>query len=126
MADLLLDTNALIGVLDPADELFSVLLSETTTGSRCSTSSIAWHEFMRGPASPLDMEMVLGVLEGRVHPCTREDAEVAAFLFDKTGRRRSSTSDCLIAASAIRNGCVLVTRNLKDFQPFQSYGLSLY
>lgn len=126
MPELLLDTNALIAILDPEDELFPKLLGEIQKGRPCSTSSIAWHEFTRGPASPKDMEQVLAVLQGRVHPCTREDAEFAAMLFDRTGRRRSSTPDCLIAATAIRSGSTLITRNLKDFQPFDSYGLSLY
>ena len=126
MSELLLDTNALIAILDPEDELFPTLLGEVEKGARCFTSSIAWHEFMRGPASPADMEQVLGVLQGRVLPCTREDAEIAAMLFDRTGRRRSSTPDCLIAATSIRTGGGLITRNLKDFEPFEPFGLSLY
>lgn len=126
MPDLYLDTNALIGVLDPDDALFDPLFAEIESGTGFATNSIAWHEFTRGPASPEDIALLAGILENRILPCTREDGEIAAMLFDRTGRRRASTADCLIAATALRLELRLVTRNLQDFEPFQAFGLQLF
>jgi predicted nucleic acid-binding protein len=126
MPDLYLDTNALIALLDPEDGLFEKLYAAVAREERCLTNSIAWHEFVRGPASPEDLSAVAAILQNRVVSCTREDGEMAAMLFDRTGRRRSSTADCLIAATALRLGCRLVTHNRKDFEPFVPFGLDLF
>jgi predicted nucleic acid-binding protein len=126
MSELYLDTNALIALLDPEDRLFDPLFAELESGSSFSTNSIAWHEFVRGPASPKDLSLMVGILENRILPCTQEDGELAAMLFDRTGRRRSSTADCLIAATALRLDDQLVTHNRQDFEPFVTFGLRIY
>lgn len=126
MPDLYLDTNALIALLDPGDALFEPLYSEIESGTTCSTNSIAWHEFTRGPASPEDTALLAGILENRILPCTRQDGEIAAMLFDRAGRRRASTADCLIAATALRLSIRLATHNLQDFEMFQPFGLQLF
>jgi predicted nucleic acid-binding protein len=53
------------------------------------------------------------------------DAEMAAQLFNNTGRRSRSLADCMIATVAIRCGARLATINTTDFQPFVQHGLAL-
>lgn len=122
---LLLDTNALVALADPIHPLFRSIESEIRRGSICSTNSVAWHEYVRGPLSDTDHQRTLWILENRIHTLDKDDAEVAALLFNRSGRKRSTTSDCLIAASALRRDLFLVTWNLSDFEPFSAYGLKL-
>lgn len=46
-------------------------------------------------------------------------------LFNRTGRRRSSTPDCLIAATALRREWRVVTANEEDYRSFVPYGLKM-
>jgi len=65
------------------------------------------------------------VIESRIFALERGNAEVAAELFNQTGRRRGSTADCLIAAAVIGCDAELLTRNMADFKPFVEHGLRL-
>jgi predicted nucleic acid-binding protein len=65
------------------------------------------------------------LLGGRILSINREVAEKAADLFRKTGSRRSSTADSLIAATAILSNAVLLTANSDDFERFEVHGLKL-
>lgn len=125
MRRILLDTNALIALSDPANVLFRVLEERLRGGASACTCSVAWHEYVRGPLLGEDRARALRVIESRVLPLERGDAEFAAELFNQTGRRRGSTADCLIAAVAVGHDAELMTRNLTDFRPFVSHGLRL-
>ncbi|MDP9290789.1 MAG: PIN domain-containing protein [Verrucomicrobiota bacterium] len=125
MADLHLDTNALIALADPALPLFQLARERIGAGDLPATCAVAWHEFVRGPASKRDVAHADEVLEGRIVAVDREAAEKAAALFRKTGSRRASTADCLIAAVAIQAGAALLTANREDFIRFESDGLRL-
>lgn len=125
MPDLHLDTNALIALADPALSLFRLAMERIGSGDVPAASAIAWHEFVRGPASEKDIAHADVVLDGRIIAMDREAAENAATLFRETGSRRASTADCLIAAAAIQAGAVLLTANREDFKRFESRGLRL-
>lgn len=94
-------------------------------GSLPAASAVAWHEFVRGPLTADELLRVERVVGDRIQPVTRRTSELAARLFNATGRRRASTADCFIAASAIESGARLLTANTNDFAPFIPLGLHL-
>jgi predicted nucleic acid-binding protein len=65
------------------------------------------------------------LIQGRIVPFGRSEAQIAAALFNATGRRRASRPDCLIAAAAICSSAPLATYNRKDFSRFVALGLRL-
>jgi predicted nucleic acid-binding protein len=125
MRKILLDTNALIALSDSTDSLFQYIEMALRAGAQACTCSVAWHEYVRGPLLDKDQDRALRVIESRIFSLDRRHAEVAAELFNQTGRRRGSTADCLIAANAVCHKAELLTRNLADFRPFVALGLSL-
>lgn len=120
-----LDTNALIALLDPNGPVYLKMHEACKSGLLPSTSSLAWHELVRGPISTAELLLIEGIVGERVIPMTRSTAELGARLFNSTGRRRSATADCLIAACAMENRSHFVTLNPADFKPFEPFGLSL-
>jgi predicted nucleic acid-binding protein len=125
VADFHLDTNALIALADPALVLFQITSELIEAGDIPARSAIAWHEFVRGSVSEDDISRADEVVDGRILSLDRQTAEKAADLFRKTGSRRTSTADCLIAATAILSGATLLTANRDDFMRFEAYGLKL-
>jgi predicted nucleic acid-binding protein len=125
VSELHLDTNALIAVADPALTLFQMIGERIETGELPAASAVAWHEYVRGSVSQNDVDRAVRLLGGRILSVNREMAEKAAELFRKTGSRRASTADCLIAATAILSGATLLTANRDDFKRFEVHGLKL-
>jgi predicted nucleic acid-binding protein len=125
VAELHLDTNALIALADPALALFRMMAERIEAGDLPGASAVAWHEFIRGLVSQNDVTRADRLLGGRILSINREVAEKAADLFRKTGSRRSSTADCLIGAAAILSGATLLTANRDDFERFEIHGLKL-
>jgi len=125
MESILLDTNVLIALSDPENELFQLTEKAVRVGKRACTCSVAWHEYIRGPLKAVDHDRALRVIESRIHSLERTDAEFAASLFNQSGRRRGSTADCLIAAVAIHHDAELLTNNRSDFDLFVPHGLRL-
>ena len=120
-----LDANVLVALSDPALPLFATVAEAIARGDQMETSVIAWHEYARGPLLPEDQVRTARLLEDRIVALTRQMAELAARLFNETGRRRASTADCLIAAAAIKAKAKLLTDNVADFEGFVQHGLSL-
>ncbi len=87
-------------------------------------SAVAWTEFLCGPVEAADLELVDRIVRDRV-AFGEGEATLAARLFNDSGRRRGSFADCMIAASAIRAGAPLATKNPKDFRRFEMAGLAL-
>ena len=87
-------------------------------------SAVAWAEFLCGPLSPAEKELAGGVVERRIN-FTPSHAEIAARLFNTSGRRRGSLIDCMIAAAAIADGARIATSNDGDFRRFVDAGLTL-
>lgn len=120
-----LDANALIALADPAGSVIRLVRSRVEQGILPAASAVAWHEFVRGPLLPDELLRVERVVGSRVQAATRGTSELAARLFNATGRRRASTADCFIAASAIEQSAELLTADNDDFHPFVALGLRL-
>lgn len=125
-AGLHLDTNALIALVDPLGSTVVQVRKRAQEGILPEASAVAWHEFVRGPLLSDELLRIERVVGSRIRPMTRATAELAARLFNATGRRRASTADCLIAASAIEHKAELMTANLAGFILFEPFGLQLY
>jgi len=119
-----LDTNYLIRSLVPKSEQAAQLDSWILAGETISTSAMAWSEFLCGPLSPAHTSAALAVL-ALVESVTAGDAALAADLFNKSGRRRGSVADCIIAAVALRSGASLATDDRAGFAPLANLGLRL-
>jgi predicted nucleic acid-binding protein len=120
-----LDTNFLVKALKPqSPEQARVLAWGASPTEDLGISAIAWAEFLCGPLPAHDEQKARGFFPNP-EPLLAADAELAAELFNKTGRRSKTLADCMIAAVAMRCNAKLATANTADFQPFVPHGLSL-
>ena len=120
-----LDTNYLIGLLVKGSPQAREMDVWLTAGEVLSTSAIAWTEFLNGPVTPLEISRAEAVVQSRIIPFDRSEAGLAADLFNRTGWRRGSRFDCLIAATAIIAQAEIATINQTDFKVFVAHGLKL-
>ncbi len=120
-----LDTNYLIGLLVKGSPQALEVDAWLADGQALAASAIAWTEFLNGPVTPLEVSRAEAVLQSNVIPFARNEAVLAAALFNKTGRRRGSRFDCLVAATAIAAQAEVATANEADFQAFVPHGLKL-
>ena len=118
----MLDTSFLIRALQKGSGHDVQLRGWLLTGETLAISTIAAAEFLCGPIDASDRHLIDRVLPTRM-PFAEEDPNVAAKLFNDTGRRRGSVIDCMIAATALRIGSALATANGADFRRFESAGL---
>lgn len=119
-----LDTNVLIGLLT-GHPIRAQVRRIQVDGGVFACSAVVWTEFLNGPADTPSVRLVESFLEGRILPFEREDAALAARLFNVTGRKRGLRFDCMVAASSLRRGAPLLTLNRDDFEPFAKIGLTL-
>lgn len=120
-----LDTNLLIDIVTAGSPHVVVVRRWLSEGRKLSTSAIAWSEFCNGPHSKEQKDAVFAILEKRVTDFTWHQAEEASRLFHRTGRKRGSHADCMIAAAAMAAHVPVATRNIKDFERFVPFGLKL-
>ena len=120
-----LDTNVLIALADPKSNESCIISEWVERGEILGISTIAWTEYLCGPVSLRERQTAQAMFE-KPEPLTDEDAALAAYLFNKLGRRRGSLLACMIAAIAIRSHAHLYTLNIGDFAPLEALGLSLY
>lgn len=78
-------------------------------------SSIAWAEFLCSPLNGRQLDIARRITAELI-PFTDKDAALTAELFNESGRCRSSLTDCMIAATALRCNARLATANQADFQ----------
>ena len=119
-----LDTSFLIRGLTRGSSENRALKRWLSAGTTIAMSSVAWTEFLCGPLSEDERDLASQVVTERPE-LTEEDAILAAELFNRSGRRRNSLTDCMIAAVALRHGAALATANRRDFQRFKSLGIEL-
>jgi predicted nucleic acid-binding protein len=122
---LFLDTNLLIDLVTAGSPHIAVIRRWLKDGEKLAASAIAWSEFCNGPHSKAQKDSVFHILEGRVIAFTVKESEDASRLFHRTGRKRGSHADCMIAAAAIVADIPVATRNIADFEPFVPLGLKL-
>ena len=120
-----LDTNYLIGLLVRGAPEAAKVDQWLAANQPLAASAIAWSEFLNGPVTASEASQVESVLQSQIIPFGKAEAALASDLFNKTGRRRGSRFDCLIAATAILDEAGLATVNQSDFKVFAAYGLKL-
>jgi len=118
-----LDTNYLIGLLVRGSREAIEVDGWLANGEPLAASAIAWTEFLNGPVTPTEIGRAEAVLQSRIVPFASPEAVLAAELFNKTGRRRGSRFDWLVAATAILGQAEVATVNHSDFKPFTPHGL---
>ena len=121
-----LDTNILIEISHRIQSTLDYVAGLLDAGVPMASSSVAWMEFSCGNnVSEDEQHAILKILNNAIHPFNQEQAAIAAKLFHKTGRKRGSQGDCMIAATAIHHNSSIATRNLKNFEQFTPLGLHL-
>jgi predicted nucleic acid-binding protein len=120
------DTNELIKISFTTSDLGEKLLPWLKQGNIAAVSTITWSEFCYGPIPLAKKQLIEHILGDNIIDFTQPMAEAASFLFNKTGGRRGSHSDCMIAATAIVSDAPLCTRNTRDFERFVPFGLRLH
>lgn len=122
-----LDTNILVDLITADCPYPTVAIIQTwlAAGEKLAVSSIAWSEVCNGNITRDQKEALEHLVEGRVLDFTKNEAETASRLFHRTGRKRGSHADCMIAAAALSRRHPVATRNLSDFDKFVPYGLDL-
>ncbi len=122
MSTIHLDTSFLIRSLRVGSPEERNLRKWLARGQPLAMSTIAWTEFMCGPLLPRAVELAARVVTELI-PFAENEAEVAAMLFNQSGRRRGSMVDCMIAATALASDAELATSNAKDFEQFEALRL---
>jgi predicted nucleic acid-binding protein len=117
-----LDTNYLIRCLEPGSEEARRITDWYRGEERLIAPMPAWYEFLRGPITTEQEEIVRAFL-AEVLPFTEAEAREAARLFNAAGRKCSLRVDAMIAATAIAAGARLAAGNRNDFTPFLEHGL---
>ena len=120
-----LDTNFLVDLVTVDSPGSLKIRGWLQDGKSVATSAVAWSEFCNGPLSKAQKDAAFAVLDRKITDFTWREAEEAARLFNLSGRRRGSHTDCMIAAAAILAGVPLATFNSADFLRLVPLGLLL-
>jgi predicted nucleic acid-binding protein len=121
---IVLDTSFVIRALARGSAQDARLREWLRNGEELGMSAIAWAELLCGPIEPDQVELAARVVPRRF-AFGEEDATTASRLFNETGRRRGSLTDCMIAATALRLDAPLATENPADFRRFEPAGLRI-
>lgn len=118
-----LDTSFLIRASVPGSPEDRSLRGWVGARESLEVSSVAWTELLCGPYERSSLKYALRVIN-RYIEFTPEHAEIAARLFNQSGRRCGSQMDCMIAATAIAENAPIATSDREDFCRFESEGLT--
>jgi len=119
-----LDTSFLVRALLAGSQQDRKLRHWLSGSEDVGISCIGWAEFLCGPLGKGELELASRIVM-RPEPFSVKDAELAARLFNLSGRRRGTLSDCMIAATAIRSDAALATANPQHFIKLEPAGLKL-
>ncbi len=120
-----LDTNYLVALVNRNLTVNDEVRSWTQQGRMPATSAAAWSEFLCGPLEGADRRVVEVLLEDRIVPFGKAEADCAAGLYRYCQCKRGDRLDTFIAATAIVADGFLATFNRRDFQRFVPFGLKL-
>jgi len=120
-----LDANLLIAMVMPRDLRHAAARSVIAKDRSLFTSSVAWMELQSRPLNPTHTRALQRILSGGILPFDEPTAALAGDLFFRTGSKRRTRLDTMIAATAIHAGAELATVNSEDFEPFVPMGLKL-
>ena len=120
-----LDTNYIVGLVTPRSPLEPQILAWMNAGEKFAASSIAWSEFLTGPVTAGEISDASRILDNRIVGFGAAEAQRAADIFNLTGRKRPTRTDCFIAATAMCARVRLATNNTKHFAVFVPHGLAL-
>ena len=119
-----LDSNFLVATRKAGSAEGKRLEHWLNEGHAIEVSAVAWSEYLCGPIENDDVAITRQLISSIV-PFDEARAELAARLFNQTGRRSRTHADCMIAAHAIVRQASLATLNVPDFRPFTRFGLKL-
>jgi predicted nucleic acid-binding protein len=122
---IILDTNYMVAMSDREKDANDAVMRWIKEGRGMATSAAAWMEFCTGPIDPVDWESMEWLLEDRILPFGRVEAELAARIYRVARCRCDDRMDTMIAATAIVAKASLATRNVRDFARFVPFGLKL-
>jgi predicted nucleic acid-binding protein len=119
-----LDTSFLVRALHHGSPEDAALREWIKAGEEIAASALAWTEFLIGPLSQAGIDIAAELL-GEPLAFGAPESAAAAMLFNKSGRRRGSLVDCMIAAVALEAGAELATANVRDFRRLETFGLRI-
>ena len=119
-----LDTSFLIRSYASGSPEDLALREWIDAGENLGVSTVAWAEYLCGPLKRSELEVTVSIID-RYIEFTPAQAELAARLFNQSGRQRRLFSDCMIAATAIAENAPLATADSRDFRRFEDEGLTL-
>ena len=121
-----LDANLLIALLKDSDahRVTAKRVIEEIGPFGC--ASVAWMELHSRPVHRRDTAALKAILHAGIIPFDEVTAALAGELYHRTGSKRRTRLDTMIAATAILAGAELATVNAEDFEPFVPHGLKLH
>lgn len=121
-----LDANLIIGAGDATDMHHDTARLVLSGPGPFAASSVAWMEFVSRPMPSVQSDAARNLLRGGILPFDDATAGLAGELYYRTGSKRRTQLDSMIAATAMQAGAELATVNADDFAPFVPHGLKLF